>query len=80
MQRRVVVVVVGVGGGLGWGGEGVAAQVKPPASLSPPLGGAPGVCYNRKRLKVNAQAYCLPACVTDACLSLFPVRVSGSRG
>lgn len=46
-----------------------------PAFLSHPLGGEPRVCYNRKRLKVKAQAYCLPARVTDACLSQFAISV-----
>lgn len=31
--------------------------------------GAHSVCRNRKRLKVKAQTYCLPARVTDACRS-----------
>lgn len=33
------------------------------------------VCYNRKRLKVKAQIYCLPVGVTDACLSYFTMSV-----
>lgn len=35
----------------------------------------PSVCYNRKRVKVKAQTYCLPGCVTGACLSYFPISV-----
>lgn len=57
--------------GRGWR-CGCAGQAR--AFLSSPRRGTP-VSYNRMRLKVKAQACCLPACVTDACLSFFTLFV-----